>query len=81
MWLAVLTLIFSDWIEVLGKISGLVFGAFGAFAGFVLDTGHGQHDYHSREPNWRTLAERSRPRSREGTHRAALPDQHQEPGS
>lgn len=81
MWLAVLTLIFSDWIEVLGKISGLVFGAFGAFAGFVLDTGHGQHDYHSHEPNWRTLAERSRPRSREGTHRAALPDQHQEPGS
>ena len=53
-----LTLIFPDWIEVLGKIAGLVFGAFGDFAGFVLDTGHGQHDYRSREPNWRTLAER-----------------------
>ncbi len=41
-----------------GKISGLIFDAFGDFEGFVLSTGHGQFDYHSREPNWRTLAER-----------------------
>jgi hypothetical protein len=41
-----------------GKISGLIFDAFGDFEGFVLNTGHGQYDYHSREPDWRTLAER-----------------------
>jgi hypothetical protein len=41
-----------------GKISGLIFDGFGDFEGFVLNTRHGQYDYHSREPNWHTLAER-----------------------
>jgi hypothetical protein len=42
-----------------GKICGLIFDHFGDFAGFVLETEHGEHRFHSREKEMEELAERA----------------------
>jgi len=42
-----------------GKISALIFDNFGDFEGFILKTGLGQHDFHSREAEIKELAERA----------------------
>ncbi len=42
-----------------GKISGLIFDRFGDFAGFVLETKHGEHKFYSREKEMEELAERA----------------------
>jgi hypothetical protein len=42
-----------------GKICGLIFDHFGDFAGFVLETEHGEHRFNSREKEMEELAERA----------------------
>jgi hypothetical protein len=44
---------------VTGKICALIFDHFGDFAGFVLETEHGEHRFHSREKELEELAERA----------------------
>jgi hypothetical protein len=42
-----------------GKIAGLVFDHFGDFDGFILETAHGDHQFHSREKEIAVLVERA----------------------
>jgi hypothetical protein len=42
-----------------GKVAGLVFDHFGDFDGFILETAHGDHQFHSREKEIAVLAERA----------------------
>jgi hypothetical protein len=72
-----------------GKICGLIFDHFGDFAGFVLETEHGEHKFHSREKEMEELAERAwRERlritvhaDRNGPHRSRLIVVHQPPAA
>jgi hypothetical protein len=42
-----------------GKISGLVYDRFGDFEGFVLQTEHGSHRFHSREKDIELLVQKA----------------------
>jgi len=46
-------------IEYTGKVAGLIFDHFGDFEGFLLETGHGEHEFFSREREIRELVERA----------------------
>ena len=46
-------------IEYTGKVAGLVFDHFGDFEGFLLETGHGEHEFRSREREIKELVERA----------------------